>query len=141
MTNTVRIPSKFFDAQGLDCQPVRRTDRFVWIRRDDPAVADLLWAAEFDAAEESEDRSARRSAASAERAIREAMLIGRAAGQDVRGFVSSDIGPAYWAGLAAAGLVVCLATDMLTIANFAGTVALAVGTSMGIATAARSMFR
>jgi len=44
---TIRVPAKFFgDHEERDCEPycdpVKRSDRFVWLRPDDPGLAELL---------------------------------------------------------------------------------------------------
>lgn len=79
---TIRVPAAFYrdhDERGCEpfCEPVKRTTRFVWLRADDPGLAELLDDAQhysnFDHWGEwgSENRSTCRSAAATVRAIRD----------------------------------------------------------------------
>jgi hypothetical protein len=83
-TATIRVPAKFYDdhdERGCEpfCEPVKRSSRYVWLRPDDPGLAELLDDAKhysnFDHWGEwgSENRGICKSAAATVRAIESAV--------------------------------------------------------------------
>ena len=83
LESLIRVPAKFYedhDERGCEpfCEPVKRSSRYVWIRPNDPGLAELLddarhYADEFGPDELGGDGSLKRSAAATVRAIEAAV--------------------------------------------------------------------
>lgn len=82
LESLIRVPAKFYqdhDERECEpfCEPVKRSSRYVWLRPDDPGLAELLddarhYADEFGPDELGGDGSLKRSAAATVRAIESA---------------------------------------------------------------------
>lgn len=83
LESLIRVPARFYqdhDERGCEpfCEPVKQSSRYVWLRRDDPGLAELLddarhYADEFGPDELGGDGGLKRSAAATVRAIEAAV--------------------------------------------------------------------
>lgn len=137
---SVRIPAKFFDAQvaegWVECRPEARSERFVWVRADDPALPVLADLARMDADPYFlEEYGRRRSAAAAARSIGKAFAA-RPAGRARQAVAVSSGRRIPWGVIAGVGFATACVLPPATALHFAGTMAFVVGMS---AVAARKL--